>query len=90
VVNSPSSGAKSEREILIRGGRVYDHDGDIDDPSVRDILIRGSRIVSVTAPDDDLELKQEIVSRAAISGEARLISTLPRCAHLVSLPHAPS
>jgi len=26
----------------------------------------------------------------AISGEARLISTLPRCAHLVSLPHAPS
>jgi hypothetical protein len=26
----------------------------------------------------------------AIFGEARLISTLPRCAHLVSLPHAPS
>ena len=26
----------------------------------------------------------------AISGEARLSSTLPRCAHLVSLPHAPS
>jgi hypothetical protein len=26
----------------------------------------------------------------AISGEARLISTLPRCAHLVSLPRAPS
>ena len=26
----------------------------------------------------------------AISGEAHLISTLPRCAHLVSLPHAPS
>jgi hypothetical protein len=26
----------------------------------------------------------------AISGEARLISTLPRCAHLVSLPHARS
>jgi hypothetical protein len=26
----------------------------------------------------------------AISGEARLISTLPRCAHLVSLPDAPS
>jgi hypothetical protein len=25
-----------------------------------------------------------------ISGEARLISTLPRSAHLVSLPHAPS
>jgi hypothetical protein len=26
----------------------------------------------------------------AISGEAHLISSLPRCAHLVSLPHAPS
>ncbi len=26
----------------------------------------------------------------AISGQARLISTLPRCAHLVALPHAPS
>jgi hypothetical protein len=26
----------------------------------------------------------------AISGEARLISTLPRCAPLVPLPHAPS
>lgn len=26
----------------------------------------------------------------AISSEAHLISTLPRCAHLVSLPHAPS
>jgi hypothetical protein len=26
----------------------------------------------------------------AITGEARLISTLPRCAPLVPLPHAPS
>ena len=58
---------------MIRGGRVYDHDGDIDDPSVHDILVRGSRIVSVTAPDEDSELKQEIVSRAAISDEARVI-----------------
>ena len=68
-----SSDAQSGREILIRGGRVYDHDGDIDDPPVRDILIRGSRIVSVTATDEDGELKQEIVSRAAISNEARVI-----------------
>ena len=67
------SGAKSDREILIRGGRVYDHDGDIDDPSVRDIVVRGSRIVSVTARDQECELKQQIVSRAAISGEARVI-----------------
>ena len=73
MAESPSSDAQSDREILIRGGRVYDHDGDIDDPPVRDILIRGSRIVSVTAPDEDSELKQEIVSRAAISDEARVI-----------------
>ena len=73
MTESPSSDAQSDGQILIRGGRVYDHEGNIDDPSVRDILIRGSRIVSVTAPDDDLELKREIVSRAAISGEARVI-----------------
>jgi 5-methylthioadenosine/S-adenosylhomocysteine deaminase len=73
LAESPFSGAKSDREILIRGGRVYDHDGDIDDPSVHDILVRGSRIVSVTAPDEDSELKQEVVSRAAISDEARVI-----------------
>src|SRR5580704_6364656 len=73
LAESPSSDEQSGRQILIRGGRVYDHDGDIDDPSVRDILIRGSRIVSVTAPDEDMELKQEIVSRAAISDEARVI-----------------
>lgn len=73
MAERPSSDAQSGRQILIRGGRVYDHDGDIDDPPVRDILIRGSRIVSVTAPDEDSELKQEIVSRAAISDEARVI-----------------
>ena len=73
MTERPSRDAPSGREILIRGGRVYDHDGDTDDPPVRDILIRGSRIVSVTAPDEDSELKQEILSRAAISGEARVI-----------------
>jgi 5-methylthioadenosine/S-adenosylhomocysteine deaminase len=51
--------------LLIRGGRVYRHDGDIDDPPVRDILIEGSRIVSVTAPDEDGELKEKIARRSA-------------------------
>jgi 5-methylthioadenosine/S-adenosylhomocysteine deaminase len=73
LVEIPESDPPSGREILIRGGRVYDHQGDIDDPPVRDILIRGSRIVSVTAPDEVIELKQEIVRRAAISDEARVI-----------------
>ena len=67
-----SSDAQSGREILIRGGRVYDPDADIDDPPVRDILIRGSRIVSVTAPDEDSELKREIASfgdEAQVTGQ---------------------
>ena len=46
-----------DRQLLIRGGRIYDHDGDIDDPSLRDVLVQGSRIASVTAPDEELELK---------------------------------
>jgi 5-methylthioadenosine/S-adenosylhomocysteine deaminase len=55
-----------DRPLFIRGGRVYDHDGDIDDPPVRDIVIQGSRIVSVTAPDEDGELKERIAGQAQI------------------------
>ena len=36
--------------LLIRGGRVYDHDGDVHKPAVADILIEGSDIVAV-GPD---------------------------------------
>src|ERR1041384_2616153 len=32
---------------LVRGGRVYDHDGAVPRPRIADILIRGSEIVSV-------------------------------------------
>jgi 5-methylthioadenosine/S-adenosylhomocysteine deaminase len=59
--------------LLIRGGRVYDHDGDVDDPPVRDILIQGSRIASVTAPDEDAALKEEIGRRAAVVDGAQVI-----------------
>jgi 5-methylthioadenosine/S-adenosylhomocysteine deaminase len=47
----------SSPSLLIRGARVYDHDGDIDDPPIRDVLLEGSRIVSVTAPGMDAEAK---------------------------------
>ena len=47
----------SARTLLIRGARVFDHDGDIDDPLIRDVLLEGSRIVSVTAPGADAEVK---------------------------------
>jgi 5-methylthioadenosine/S-adenosylhomocysteine deaminase len=69
----PRTAAPSAPPLLIRGGRVYDHDGDIDDPPVRDILIRGSRIASVTSADEDVELKEDIARRAAVSDEAQVI-----------------
>jgi 5-methylthioadenosine/S-adenosylhomocysteine deaminase len=40
----------SARKLLVRGGQVYDHDGDIHRPATADILIDGSDIVAV-APD---------------------------------------
>ena len=33
--------------ILIKGGRIYDHDGDTDSPAVRDVLIDGDRVAAV-------------------------------------------
>lgn len=45
----------SARATLIRGARVYDHDGDVHQPSVADLLIRGESIeriaLSIAAPD---------------------------------------
>ena len=34
-------------KLLIRGGQVYDHDGDVHRPGVADILIEGDRIAAV-------------------------------------------
>ena len=39
--------ADGKTEILIRGGRVYDHDGDTDLPPVADMLVRGDRIAEI-------------------------------------------
>ena len=38
------------KEFIIRGGRVYDHDGDVHKPKLADVHIRGSDIVAV-GPD---------------------------------------
>jgi hypothetical protein len=62
------------------------------------IIIRHSApSVSIIADDVESVLSHCVTTTVrcskksiAISGEPRLISTLPRCAHLVSLPHAPS
>lgn len=45
--------------ILIRGGRIYDHDGDVHRPAVADLLIGGEtieRIAPSIPPPDDAEV----------------------------------
>jgi 5-methylthioadenosine/S-adenosylhomocysteine deaminase len=46
-------------KLLIRGGQVYDHDGDVHHPPVADILIENDRIAAVgprLATEDNLEI----------------------------------
>src|SRR5438046_2613077 len=38
------------KRLLIQGGQVYDHDGNVHKPAVADILIEGSNIVAI-GPD---------------------------------------
>jgi len=66
-------------------------------PCTTIIMCHSTQIVSIIADDVESVLSHCATTTVrcrkklnAISGEARLISTLPRCAHLVSLPHAPS
>ena len=51
-------GAVPAARILIRGGRVYDHDGDVHQPAQADILIGGERIerVGTGLPADGAEV----------------------------------
>ena len=44
-----------DNKLLIRGGLVYDHDGDTHKPEIADILIEGANIVAVGA---DLPVEQ--------------------------------
>lgn len=48
--------------LLIRGGRVYDPLGDVDNPPIRDILVENGSIVSVTGPEEYAEAKNGIAS----------------------------
>ena len=52
--------ANSGARILIRGGRVYDHDGDVHQPAQADILIAGERIEKV-APNLTAEAGVEMI-----------------------------
>jgi 5-methylthioadenosine/S-adenosylhomocysteine deaminase len=42
-----TANAKPEHVLLIKGGRVYDHDGNVDHPPVADVLIIGNKIAAV-------------------------------------------
>ena len=41
---------KDQKKIVVRGGQVYDHDGDVHKPQIADILIEDGEIVAV-GPD---------------------------------------
>src|SRR5262245_37333192 len=41
------TGTTRASKLLIKGGHVYDHDGDVHRPPVADILIEGGRIAAV-------------------------------------------
>ena len=49
------TGTAHAPRILIRGGRLYDHDGDVHQPATADLLIGGGRIEriapGIAAPD---------------------------------------
>src|SRR5205085_11729447 len=60
--NEMTGSAQVER-ILIRGGRVYDHDGDIHQPAQADILISGERIERI-GPNLSAEAGVEIINAA--------------------------
>jgi 5-methylthioadenosine/S-adenosylhomocysteine deaminase len=54
------NGPAQAQRILIRGGRVYDHDGDIHQPAQADILIGGERIERI-GPNLPAEAGVEII-----------------------------
>src|SRR3954469_4987927 len=48
------------KRLLVRGGQVYDHDGDVHKPLVADILIEGGNIVAV-GPGVAIDGVQEMI-----------------------------
>ena len=58
--------AGDETAILIKGGRVYDHDGDTDRPPPADVLVRGDRIAAV-GPEARVRLSEVVVEGAYLA-----------------------
>jgi 5-methylthioadenosine/S-adenosylhomocysteine deaminase len=59
----PVTSESRAARYLIRGGRIYDHDGDIHQPVVADLLIRGSLIERI-APQIAVEENVEVIDAA--------------------------
>jgi 5-methylthioadenosine/S-adenosylhomocysteine deaminase len=64
------------RTMLIFGGRVYDHDGDTNQPPVRDILIEDGRIIGLSDPGEDAERKA-VLRDAGVAIDARGLLAMP-------------
>lgn len=64
--------ATSSETILIRDGRVYDHDGNTDLPAVADILVEGA-VISRIAPDLAAELERAATPHRVIDARDKLI-----------------
>jgi hypothetical protein len=50
------SQAATDRALLIKGGRVYDHEGDVGLPPVADVLIVAGKIAAVRAGVADADI----------------------------------
>src|SRR5579862_1372148 len=63
-------GSMAAKRTLIRGGQVYDHDGDVHKPAVADILIEDDAIVAVAAaiPPHEVDEIVEASGRLVVPG----------------------
>ena len=71
------AGAAQATRLLIRGGRVYDHDGDVHQPPPADILIDGATIERI-APNLPRPRREVIEPRASSSCRASSTPTIIR------------
>jgi cytosine/adenosine deaminase-related metal-dependent hydrolase len=53
----------NSKRTLIRGGQIYDHDGDVHKPAVADLLIEGDKILSI-GPKLALDGASEVIDAA--------------------------
>src|SRR5215471_12796652 len=62
--------AMSLKRTLIRGGQIYDHDGDVHKPAVADILIEDDTIISIGAnlASDDVHEVIDASGRLVVPG----------------------